>query len=94
MPLAAANRQTRLALQAIREIDQRAKGQFAEMARKRAKGETSENLGDSLANAIRVAYAPVVALAPPPTVAMLNAFMKKVDWDYIVESILIRPELN
>lgn len=94
MPTAVANKETRLALQAIREIDQRTKGQLTEKARARAQDDTVESMGAALATAIRVAYAPFVALAPPPTVAMLNAFMAKVDWEYILENILIRPELN
>lgn len=94
MPTAVANKETRLALQAVRDIDQRTNGQLTDKARKHAKNDTVESLGESLANAVRIAYAPFVALAPPPTVAMLNAFMKKVDWEYVIENILIRPELN
>jgi hypothetical protein len=94
MPLAVVNKETRLALKAIREIDQRSGGKLVAKARDRSQEDTTESMGEALAQAIRVAYAPFVMLAPPPTAAMLNKFMNKVDWEYVVGRLLIRPELN
>lgn len=94
MPAAVVNKETRLALSAIREIDQRTGGQLVGRARERSQEDTMESMGEALANAVRLAYAPFVLLAPPPTVAMLNKFMEKIDWEYVVECLLINPELN
>jgi hypothetical protein len=92
--MAVVNKETRLALKAIREIDERTHGQLVEKARKRSQEDSAETMGEALANAIKIAYAPFVMFAPPPTVALLNKFMAKVDWEYIVERLLINPELN
>jgi len=96
MPVVMVNKETQIALRAIRDINKRTNGQLVEKAVEKARGETVESLGlgEALAQAIRIAYAPFVMLAPPPTVALLNAFMAKVDWNYIVDNLLIRPELN
>lgn len=95
MRTAVVNKETRLALQGVRDIDKRTGGQLVEKAAvARAKGDTVESMGEALAVALRVAYAPRVAMAPPPTVDLLNAFMEKVDWAYVVDTLLIRPELN
>jgi hypothetical protein len=92
--MAVVNKETRLALKAIRDIDERTGGQMTAKARERVQEDTLEETGEALANAVRLAYAPFVVLAPPPTVTMLNKFMKKVDWTYIVERVLINPEMN
>lgn len=94
MRTAVVNKETRLALQGVRDIDKRTGGRLVEKAVARAKGGTVESMGEALAVALRIAYAPQVAMAPPPTVDLLNAFMKKVDWAYVVDTLLIRPELN
>jgi hypothetical protein len=94
MPLAVANKETLLALRSLRELDKRTGGALVEKAVARAKEDDVASIGEALANAIRVAYVPFVALAPPPTVALLNNFMAKVDWTYVIDNLLVRPELN
>lgn len=94
MRTAVVNKETQIALKGIRDIDKRTEGKLTEKALHRAKEDTVESMGEALAHALRLAYAPFVALAPPPTVDLLNDFMDKVDWAYIVDTLLIRPELN
>lgn len=94
MPLAVANKETLLALRAVRELDKRTGGALVDTMLKRAKKTDVASLGEALETAIRLAYVSFVLLAPPPTVAMLNKFMAKVDWTYILDNILVRPELN
>lgn len=94
MPALLVNKETELALKGVRAIDKRASGELVKIAREKSKTESTEHLGEALCGALRVAYAPLVAVAPPPTVAMLNRFMRRVDWTYIAERLIVNPELN
>lgn len=94
MPSLLVNKETAIAMKAVREINRRANGEMVEIARRKARELTGISVPEALAGAFRLAYAPVVALAPPPTVAMLNRFMARVDWNHVAEQLLVNPELN
>lgn len=94
MPLAVASEETMLALREIRKIDKRTTGALSQRALNLAKTEDTASIGAMFETVLRAAYAPYVFIAPPPTVTMFNRFMAKVDWTYVLEHLLVRPELN
>lgn len=95
MPGIVVNKETEIAIKAVRGINARSNGELLQIALAHsASAENVDAVVDALVGAIRVAYAPAVSLAPKPTVAMLNRFMKRVDWRRVFDSIVVRPELN